>query len=49
MIFSVVMIIMSSVMGYSSGVSSARKQHEKIKGRIYFLENFKKDMEKAPV
>lgn len=25
------------------------KQHDRIKGRIYFLENFKKDMEKAPV
>lgn len=49
MIFAVVMIIMSSVMGYSSGVTSAHKQHDRIKGRIYFLENFKKDMEKAPV
>ena len=49
MIFAVVMIIMSSVMGYSSGVTSARKQHDRIKGRIYFLENFKKDKEKAPV
>ena len=46
MIFSVLMIIISSVMGYSSGVSSARKEHNKIKGRIFFLENFIK--EKAP-
>ena len=48
MIFAVVMIIISSVMGYSSGVTSAHKQHDRIKGRIYFLENFKKDIEKAP-
>lgn len=43
MIFSVLMIIISSVMGYSSGVGAARKEHSKIKGRIFFLENFLKE------
>jgi hypothetical protein len=40
MIFSVIMILMASVMGYSSGVNSARKEHDKIKGRIFFIEKF---------
>ncbi len=48
MIFAVLMIIVSSIMGYSSGVSAARKEHNKIKGRIFFLENFIKDKEKTP-
>lgn len=40
MIFSVVMIIMASVMGCSAGVNSARKEHDRIKGRIFFIEKF---------
>ena len=40
MIFSVLMIIIASVMGYSAGVNSARKEHDKIKGRIFFIERF---------
>lgn len=43
MIFAVLMIIISSVMGYSSGVVAARKEHNKIKGRIFFIENFIKE------
>ena len=45
MIFSVLMIIIASVMGYSAGVNSARKEHDKIKGRIFFIEKF---LEKHP-
>lgn len=40
MLYSIFMIVISSIMGYSSGASAARKEHEKIKGRIYFLERF---------
>lgn len=46
MIFSVLMIIIASVMGYSAGVNSARKEHDKIKGRIFFIEKF---LEKHPI
>lgn len=48
MIFSVLMIIISSIMGYSSGVSAARKEHNRIKGRIFFIENFIKEKETTP-
>ncbi len=40
MLLSVLMIVISSVIGYSAGVSAARKEHDKIKGRIFFLEKF---------
>ena len=40
MIYSAFMIVISSVLGYSSGAMSARVEHDKIKGRIYFLEKF---------
>lgn len=40
MILSVLTIVIASVVGYSAGVTSARKEHDKIKGRIYFLEKF---------
>lgn len=40
MIYSAFMIVISSVLGYSSGAMSARVEHDKIKGRIYFLERF---------
>ena len=42
MISSVFTIILSSVAGYSSGVGAARKEHSKIKSRIFFIENFLK-------
>lgn len=45
MISSVFMIILSSVMGYSSGASAFHKDHEVIKGRVYFMERFMKDIE----
>lgn len=40
MLLSVLMIVISSVVGYSAGVNAARKEHDKIKGRIFFLEKF---------
>lgn len=40
MIYSAFMIVISSVVGYSAGAMSARVEHDKIKGRIYFLEKF---------
>ena len=40
MIYSAFMIVLSSVLGYSSGATAARVEHDKIKGRIYFLEKF---------
>jgi hypothetical protein len=40
MIYSAFMILISSVLGYSSGATTARVEHDKIKGRIYFLEKF---------
>lgn len=40
MIFSILMIVLSSVFGYSSGSTCTKKENDKIKGRIYFLERF---------
>ena len=40
MIFSILMIVLSSVFGYNSGSTCAKKENDKIKGRIYFLERF---------
>lgn len=40
MLFSAMSIIIASFSGYSAGVKSARKDHDKIKGRIFFLERF---------
>lgn len=40
MIYSMFMIVISSIMGYSSGANSARKENDRIKGRIYFIEKF---------
>ena len=40
MIFSVLMIVLSSVFGYTSGSTCAKKENDKIKGRIYYLERF---------
>ena len=40
MIYSILMIVLSSVFGYTSGSTCAKKENDKIKGRIYFLERF---------
>lgn len=40
MIYSVLMIVVASFAGYSSGATTAKQTHDKIKGRIYFLERF---------
>ena len=40
MILSVLMIVLSSVMGYYAGVNAAQKEHDKIKSRIFFIEKF---------
>lgn len=45
MIFLALLIVISSILGYSTGAASARKEHDKIKTRIFFLENF---LENAP-
>lgn len=40
MVFSALMIVFASVTGFTAGVTSARKEHDKIKGRIFFIEGF---------
>ena len=40
MIYSILMIVLSSVFGYSSGATTTRIENDKIRGRIYFLERF---------
>lgn len=40
MIYSVLMIVLSSVFGYTSGATTAREENDKIRGRIFFLERF---------
>jgi hypothetical protein len=40
MIYSVMMIILCSIMGFTSGTNAFHKDHDVIKGRIYFLERF---------
>ena len=40
MLISAFMIVMASAMGYSAGATSARKEHDKIKNRIFFIERF---------
>lgn len=48
MIVSVGMIVISSVMGYSAGVNSVKKEHDKIKNRIAFIERFEEERKNAP-
>lgn len=40
MLLSVLMIVLASVMGFYSGVNAAKKEHDRIKGRIFFIEKF---------
>lgn len=42
MIYSIMLIVVSSFFGFSAGTKSARDEHEKIKARIFFLERFEK-------
>lgn len=39
-IYSALMVIISSITGYSAGADAGRKEHDKIKGRIFFLERY---------
>ena len=46
-IYSALMVIISSITGYSAGADAGRKEHDKIKGRIFFLERYLATEEKA--
>lgn len=39
-IYSVLMIVVASITGYSAGADAGHKEHDKIKGRIFFLERY---------
>ena len=39
-IYSALMVVISSITGYSAGEDAGRKEHDKIKGRIFFLERY---------
>lgn len=39
-IYSALMVVISSITGYSAGADAGRKEHDKIKGRIFFLERY---------
>jgi hypothetical protein len=39
-IYSALMVVVASVTGYSAGAEAGRKEHDKIKGRIFFLERY---------
>lgn len=46
-IYSALMIVIASITGYSAGADAGRKEHDKIKGRIFFLERYLATEEKA--
>lgn len=46
-IFSSLMVVISSITGYSAGADAGRKEHDKIKGRIFFLERYLAEEGKA--
>lgn len=46
-IFSALMVVISSITGYSAGADAGRKEHDKIKGRIFFLERYLAEEGKA--
>lgn len=48
MIFSAAMIVVSSVMGFSTGTTKAKKDHSRIKARVVFLETFLEKKKVAP-
>lgn len=39
-IYSALLVVISSITGYSAGADAGRKEHDKIKGRIFFLERY---------
>lgn len=39
-IYSALMVVISSITGYSAGEEAGRKEHDRIKGRIFFLERY---------
>lgn len=39
-IYSALMVVISSITGYSAGADAGRKEHDKIKARIFFLERY---------
>jgi hypothetical protein len=47
MIYSALTIVISSMTGYSAGAAAGRKEHDKIKGRIFFLERYLAEEGKA--
>lgn len=40
MVFLTLLIVLSSVLGYSAGAENAKREHDKIKARIFFLEKY---------
>ena len=46
-IYSALMIVIASITGYAAGADAGRKEHDKIKGRIFFLERYLATEEKA--
>ena len=46
-IYSALMVIISSITGYSAGADAGRKECDKVKGRIFFLERYLATEEKA--
>ena len=39
-IYSALMIVIASITGYTAGADAGRKEHDRIKGRIFFLERY---------
>lgn len=46
-IYSALMVVIASITGYSAGADAGRKEHDKIKGRIFFLERYLAAEQKA--
>lgn len=46
-IYSAMMIVIASITGYSAGADAGRKEADKVKGRIFFLERYLATEEKA--
>jgi hypothetical protein len=39
-IYSALLIVIASITGYTAGADAGRKDHDRIKGRIFFLERY---------
>lgn len=46
-IYSAVMVVIASIAGYTAGADAGRKEHDKVRGRIFFLERYLAAAEKA--